>query len=393
MDMEWSTFLILLLLPLAAYSGWWTAKRSLQRSESSLQRRLHPEYFKGLNYVLNEQPDKAIEVFIKMLEVDSETVETHLALGNLFRRRGEVDRAIRIHQNLIARPTLNQEQRALALLELGMDYMRSGLLDRAEGLFKELVEDGYYTTQAFRQLMEIYQQEKDWDNAIVIARRLESLSGEHLDSVIAQYYCEKAATHMTSGKEKEAREDVRRALNLDSRCVRASLIEGEIARRENKTRAAIKAYKRVEKQDPDYISEIIQPLRECYTDLDKLDEYIDYLKYLMKEHGGTTALLSLTDILSEVEGEKTATEFISAELQKRPTVYGVNRLLEYAVSRAEGGMHDSLVTIKEMTEELLQNRPIYKCAQCGFDARHLHWQCPGCQNWNTVKPVHGVHGE
>ena len=154
MELDWSHIIILLLLPVAAYSGWWTAKRTLRRSENGFQRRLHPEYFKGLNYVLNEQPDKAIEVFIKMLEVDSETVETHLALGNLFRRRGEVDRAIRIHQNLIARPTLGQEERALALLELGMDYMRSGLLDRAEGLFLELVEDGYYTVQALRPVQQ-----------------------------------------------------------------------------------------------------------------------------------------------------------------------------------------------------------------------------------------------
>lgn len=393
MALDWSSIIFLLLLPVAAYSGWWTARRSLQRSESSYQRRLHPEYFKGLNYVLNEQPDKAIEVFIKMLEVDSETVETHLALGNLFRRRGEVDRAIRIHQNLIARPTLSHEQRALALLELGMDYMRSGLLDRAEGLFMELVEDGYFTTQAFRQLLDIYQQEKEWDNAIVIARRLEALSGEQLDSMIAQFQCELAMTHLLLGKHKEARDNLRKALNLDSRCVRASLIEGEIAKKEKKIRAAIKAYKRVEKQDPEFLSEIIRPLRECYAELGKQDEYIEYLKYLMAQHGGTTPLLSLTDILSEAEGEENAIKFMSTELQKRPTVHGVNRLLEYVISKADDGIRESLVTIKDMTEELLEDRPIYKCIQCGFDARHLHWQCPGCQNWNTVKPVYGVHGE
>lgn len=393
MDPSWSHILILLLLPVAAYSGWWTAKRTLQRSDNGYKRRLHPEYFKGLNYVLNEQPDKAIEVFIKMLEVDSETVETHLALGNLFRRRGEVDRAIRIHQNLIARPTLSHEERALALLELGMDYMRSGLFDRAEGLFLELVEDGNYTAQAFRQLLDIYQQEKDWDNAIIIARRLEALSGERLDAMIAQFHCEKAMPQVAAGKYKEARDHLRKALNLDSRCVRASLIEGEIAKKENKIRAAIKAYKRVEKQDPEYLSEIIHPLRECYAELGKTDEYIDYLKYLMDQHGGTTALLSLTDILSEMEGEEAAIKFMSSELRKRPTVYGVNRLLEYAISKSESGMRGSLMMIKDMTGELLENRPIYKCNQCGFDAKNLHWRCPGCQNWNTVKPVHGVHGE
>ena len=395
MDPDWGHVLILLflLLPVAAYSGWWTAKRTFQRSANGYKRRLPPEYFKGLNYVLNEQPDKAIEVFIKMLEVDSETVETHLALGNLFRRRGEVDRAIRIHQNLIARPTLSHEERALALLELGMDYMRSGLFDRAEGLFLELVEDGSFTVQAFRQLLDIYQQEKEWDEAIIIARRLESLSGERQDAVIAQFHCELATGQVAAGRYNEARDNLRKALNLDSRCVRASLIEGEIARKENKTRAAIKAYKRVEKQDPEFLSEVVRPLRECYVDLGKSDEYIDYLKYLMDQYGGTTALLSLADILSEVEGEVAAVEFMSSELRKRPTVYGVNRLLGYAISKADSGMRESLIMIKDMTGELLENRPIYKCNQCGFDAKHLHWRCPGCQNWNTVKPVYGVQGE
>ena len=146
MEINWMT--IIWLLPAAAFSGWLYGRRYNPSSDSANQGRLHPEYFKGLNYVLNEQPDKAIEVFVKMLEVDSETVETHLALGNLFRRRGEVDRAIRIHQNLIARPNLNREQRALALLELGMDYMKSGLLDRAESLFNELVETGLFAVPA-----------------------------------------------------------------------------------------------------------------------------------------------------------------------------------------------------------------------------------------------------
>ncbi len=191
MEINW--MIIIWLLPVAAFSGWLYGRRCNSPSGTAYNDRLHPEYFKGLNYVLNEQPDKAIEVFVKMLEVDSETVETHLALGNLFRRRGEVDRAIRIHQNLIARPNLNREQRSLALLELGMDYMRSGLFDRAESLFIELVEIDLYTVAAFTELLDIYQQEKDWGNAIKMARRLELSSGRSLKKNIAHFYCEQAS--------------------------------------------------------------------------------------------------------------------------------------------------------------------------------------------------------
>ena len=163
--------LIWLLLPLAAASGWYLASRggAHRRGEPPT---LSKDYFKGLNYLLNEQPDKAIDVFIAMLEVESDTIETQLALGNLFRRRGEVDRAIRIHQNLITHSALGDEQRSLAALELGMDYMRSGLFDRAERLFKSLLDSGTHTKKALSQLLDIYQQEQDWDKAIACAREI-----------------------------------------------------------------------------------------------------------------------------------------------------------------------------------------------------------------------------
>ena len=165
MPPEYLFGLVVILLPVAALSGWYYGRKDARERINSPAGvpGMSQDYFKGLNYLLNDRPDKAIEVFIKVLEVESETVETHLALGNLFRRRGEVDRAIRIHQNLVARPSLDKEQRALALLELGIDYMRSGLLDRAETLFKELIQTGMYERQVLRHLVDIYQQEQDWD--------------------------------------------------------------------------------------------------------------------------------------------------------------------------------------------------------------------------------------
>jgi lipopolysaccharide biosynthesis regulator YciM len=387
---EYWIWLLLVLLPVAAWTGWWTARRR-QRSEGLKRngRNVPTEYFKGLNYVLNEQPDKAIEVFIKMLEVDSETIETHLALGNLFRRRGEVDRAIRIHQNLIARPTLNREQRALALMELGMDYMRSGLLDRAEGLFQELVDSGYYSVQSYQQLLEIYQQEKDWPQAIAMARRLETVSDQSLHPVIAQFYCEIADADLVDGRDREARDNLRRALNLDPRCVRASILEARLARRQGKLRTAIKYYKRVEKQDPDYLPEIIQPLLECYQELGRQNEFIGYMKGLLETYENITPALFITEIISQTQGEEEAIRFISSEMEEHPTVRGVDRLLEYAVGKTQGETRESLEAIKDLTRRLLDSRSIYRCLQCGFDAKHLHWQCPGCKNWNTVKPVYG----
>ncbi len=382
-----------LLLPVAAVSGWWLGRRSSLFSSHRKSGLIHPEYFKGLNFVLNEQPDKAIEVFIRMLEVDSETVETHLALGNLFRRRGEVDRAIRIHQNLIARPTLNKEQRAQALLELGMDYMRLGLLDRAEGLFLELVELDLYLKQAYQQLLDIYQQEKDWEKAISIARKLEAVSGKSFNPMIAQFFCECAEIAMAEGNTRATKDYVRRAFSSDPNCVRASLIEARMHQQLGKTKLAIRSYKQIESQDSDYLTEVLQPLFECYRQLDRVEEFVDYLRMLVNIYGGISVLLLLTELIAEREGEIAAIRFISDELKNRPTVKGVDRLIEYALAKATGETYEHLRTIKELTGQLIEDRAMYKCKNCGFDAKLLHWQCPGCKSWATVKPVFGVAGE
>ncbi len=391
MEISWMT--IIWLLPVAGFGGWLYGRHGHTSAIKLNQSSLHPEYFKGLNYVLNEQPDKAIEVFVKMLEVDSETVETHLALGNLFRRRGEVDRAIRIHQNLIARPNLNREQRALALLELGMDYMKSGLLDRAESLFSELVETGLYSVSAFTELLDIYQQEKDWENAIKIARRLELSSSRSLNKIIAQFYCEQASELCRHGQDKSVRELLKKAINVDENCVRASLLEAGILQKEGKYKQAIRLYKRVEKQDADYIPEAVSLMLECYRELDRLNDFRSYLYKMVDTHGGITPMIILTELIAEQDGEEEAMKYITNELKKRPTVRGVDRLVVYALKPAQGKAKDDLMTIKDLTGKLLEDRTIYKCNYCGFDAKSLHWQCPSCKNWNTVKPIHGVEGE
>lgn len=391
MELNWMT--IIWLLPVAGFSGWLYGRRCRHAADAAKQGRLHPEYFKGLNYVLNEQPDKAIEVFVRMLEVDSETVETHLALGNLFRRRGEVDRAIRIHQNLIARPNLNREQRALALLELGMDYMKSGLLDRAESLFIELVETGLYSIPAFTELLDIYQQEKDWENAIKTARRLELSSSRPLNKIIAQFYCEQANDLRVYGQDKGARDLLKKAVNIDENCARASFIEASICKSEGKYKQAIRVYKRIEKQDAEYLPEAISLMSDCYRHLGRMGEFKTYLRTIVDEHGGITPMIMLTELIAEQDGEQEAMKFITTELKKRPTVRGVDRLIKYALIPAEGKTRDDLMTIKELTGKLLEDRPVYKCNYCGFDAKLLHWQCPSCKNWDTVKPIHGVEGE
>ena len=390
MSIDW--LLLWLLLPVAAFSGYWLGRRGPD-SKNTPGALFHPDYFKGLNFVLNEQPDKAIEVFIRMLEVDSETVETHLALGNLFRRRGEVDRAIRIHQNLIARPKLNREQRAEALLELGMDYMRSGLLDRAEGLFLELADSNLHLAPACAELVAIYEQEKDWENAIKMARKLATASGVSQNKIIGQFYCEQAELAAAAGNLKAVRDLTRRALGFDPNCVRASLIEAKTHLSQGREKAAIRAYKRVEAQNSAYLGEIIEPLHECYRRLDRLGEFAGYLRALVGRYGGISALLTLTGLIAEQAGEDAAIRYISAELKGRPNVKGVHRLIEYTLAKSRGETHEYLKTIRQLTAQLSENRAVYKCGHCGFKGKTLHWQCPGCKCWEAIKPIFGVAGE
>ncbi len=385
--------LLWLLLPVAAASGWWAAKRSAKRQGSGHLNDLSSVYFKGLNYLLNEQPDKAIEVFLRLVEVDSETVETHLALGNLFRRRGEVDRAIRIHQNLIARPTLDREQRAQGLLELGLDYMRAGLLDRAESLFQELIEMDAHTATALANLVDVYQQEKDWDKAIHAQRRLEAVTGASLEPVVAQYYCELAEQASHAGEPVKAMQMLKRALKCDPRCVRASLIEGHIAAAAGDYKAAVMAYMRVEDQDPRYLTEVIAPLQESYQHLGKPQLMLEYLQRLVREHQGISATLALADLMSRSQGEQSAAEFISAQLNERPSVRGLERLIELNLAGSNGVARDNLLTLKNLVGKLLEDKPVYQCEHCGFSGKSIHWQCPGCKHWSTLKPIQGVVGE
>ncbi len=385
--------LLWLLLPVAAASGWFAARRSRVRVSARPTREFSSDYFRGLNYLLNEQPDKAIEVFIKMVEVDSDTVETHLALGNLFRRRGEVDRAIRIHQNLIARPTLDRDQRAQALLELGEDYMKAGLFDRAENLFLELTELNSHTERALRHLLDIYQQEQDWEKAIEIARRLEEISGTPMHDVIAQYYCELAQKALQERDSGTARQHIKRALTFDRNCARASILLGTLEVAQGDCKAAIRAYRKVSEQDIEYLPEVISPLRNCYREAGQSDAYAAFLKESLDRYSGISPILALAEEIRDRDGEQAAADFVIDQLRRRPSVRGLEWLINRSLDHSSGEARDTLTILHDLATNLLDGKAVYECHRCGFAGKQLHWQCPSCKSWNSVKPIQGVVGE
>ena len=381
--------LLWLLLPVAAASGWFAARRA----EDGGRRRLTPDYFRGLHYLLNDQPDRAIEVFIKVLEIDQETAETQLALGNLYRRRGEVDRAIRLHQNLVARPALTDDLRLEAHLELAQDYLSAGVLDRAEDIYRDLVGAKAHRVQALRHLLDIYEQEKDWEQARNTARELAEATGTEQGAVISQYLCEGALQALALGSKDEALELLRSARDAHPACARASLHEGDILVSQESFDLALAAYRRIEDQDADYLPEVIGRIQRCFDKLDRREAARGYLERVLDRYGGMTVMLALAEMIREEGGNTSAIHFMLEALAKRPTVRGFDRLLDFASKSLSADVPDHLEVMKGLLAQLMNDRPVYQCRHCGFAARSLHWQCPGCKHWNTVRPVRGVAGE
>lgn len=386
--------LLLLLLPIAALSGWFVGWRHKKSTESEPNPSAVPSgYFLGLNYIINDQPDKAVDVFIKMLEVNTDTVETHLALGNLFRRRGEVDRAIRIHQNLIARPQLNQKQKMQALLELAQDYLRAGVFDRAEKLFLELLAAGGDVAISLNSLINIYQQQKDWHQAITAAKKLENLNGVSMRQAIAHYYCELAEQERSNKRFEEVKSCLSQALKQDKNCARANIILGQLHFSAADYNQAIKAFTSVYDQDPEYVSEVITLLAKSYHNLGKEKEFVEYLQAKIAEKPRIYYILAMADYLLLKQGDEAGLEYLAQQMPRCLSMRGLGRMLELYINKVDSNLKDQLILLKEFVDKLAANKPVYRCVHCGFAVKNLYWQCPSCRRWNSIKPIHGLEGD
>lgn len=378
--------LLWLLLPVAAASGWWVARRQYvgRRHRATVR---STEYFKGLNYLIEDKPDQAIEVFTRMAGVDRNTAEIHLTLGNLFRRRGEVDRAIHVHGSLITRSSLTAEQRRRAMLELGEDYLRAGLFDRAEELFRELLEQPDHTEVALARLIHIFQQEKDWRQAITYCDRLKQIGGESKQRETAHFCCELAEESMAASQEEDARSWLLDALARDPGCTRANLLLGRLAMRAGDYRAAIAAFQAVERQDRGYFPEVIAPMGSCYDALGQFEEWGAYLQGVQQRDHSGRITDALVDWLLRREGEEAAIRFLERELPEHPTLLGLRRLVEIQLARGAEAGYAGLRALQCASTQMLNGAARYRCGNCGFVVKSLHWCCPSCQQWNTIKPM------
>lgn len=375
----------LLALPLFFALGWMAARVDIKQLLSE-SRRVPSSYFKGLNFLLNEQPDKAIEAFIEVVKVDPETIELHFALGSLFRRRGEVERAIRMHQNLLDRNDLPQEFREDALYELAQDYFKAGLLDRAEELLLRL-EGTRHEQAALRQLLEIYETEKDWEKAIATSRRMDSITGQSSAKDIANYYCELAANAITHSRPEEARQRLREALEVNRKCARANVLLGELEMQLGRPAAAIEAWKKIEFQNPAYFALVAERLMEAYRQLGKPDEGLQLLRGYLTLQPSVDLLDTVFRTALELQGTEAAYRLVREELRRHPTLLGLDRLLEAQLLNAPPSWRQDLELIKSLVQSHTRSLAMYRCGACGFRARQYYWRCPACGGWETYPPL------
>ncbi|MBS1137094.1 MAG: hypothetical protein H6R11_1048 [Proteobacteria bacterium] len=374
----------LLAFPLFFALGWVAARIDIKHLVRE-SRQLPRSYFKGLNFLLSEEPDKAIEAFIEAVKVDPQTIELHFALGSLFRRRGETDRAIRMHQNLVERADLGDDQRLLALSELGQDYLKAGLLDRAEEVFVRL-RDTDLNEVALKFLLEIYQQEKEWRKAIDIAKALPDHAGHLWQKEIANFCCELAVTEMTQSRPDAGRALLEQALATNRKNVRANLLLGEIEAAAGNHEAAIAVWQRIEQQNPVYVALAAARLKDSYSKLGRDEDGLRLLLGYLEKYPSLDLLDAVFQWQLEAHGAEDAYRLVRDELRRNPTLIGLDKLLEAASMTAPPEMRPDLELVKGLIHGHTRRVARYRCDNCGFKARQFYWRCPACGGWETYPP-------
>ena len=375
----------LLPIPALFFALGWIAARIDIKHLLRESRALPLSYFRGLNFLLNEQPDKAIESFIEVVKVDPQTIDLHFALGNLFRRQGEIDRAIRMHQNLLDRADLPDDKRQIAAFELGQDFHRAGLLDRAEELFTKL-DGSPFELQSQGFLLQIYEQEKDWQKAIAVTRRMEALAKRPYFKEIAHYYCELAQNALLRSQFDEARTGIDHALAEYKLCTRATILLGDVEAEQANHKAAIDAWQRIESQNPAFLGLVADRLAEGYRKIGDPGQGIRVLRSYEDQYPSLDLLTTLFNQMLAQEGAEAATQLIKEELTRNPTLLGLDKLLEAQLMAAPADRRNDLELVKNLVGQHIKRLGMYRCEQCGFRAKQYYWRCPGCGKWETYSP-------
>lgn len=382
-----------LSLTVAVAAGWLAGRyggdvrrtRATISDESQVRERLQ--------FLFTNYSDQAVENFVQSLAVNKDTVGLHLSIGTHFRNKGETDRAILIHQNLLARPELPVRYSPQVTLELALDYMAAGLLDRAEVLLQQLMDDREYGRRAAGHLIELYQQEREWHKAADVARTLVGNdSSPELLKTLAYLTCEMAEQALADDDRWTARKRVREALEYDRSCVRATLIQMQILVRQGRYREASKESLKIFNQNPEFGPEAIDRLMTLEREHGDVARLVRKLQKLYEKYPSNSLLLALVESVEQASGRPAAIDLLRRELEVRPSVRGLLRLVQMA-GYEKGMTTDEGRLVSRIGQLLLVNRPVYRCTNCGFSGQQLHWLCPSCKQWESVRPIQGVEAE
>jgi len=376
----------LVLLPLFFGLGWLAARVDIRHilADSKL---LPRQYFEGVNHLLNDRTDKAVEVFVDLARNHNETVELQFALGHLFRKKGEIERAIRMHQKLLARPELKPYDKQSSQFELALDFMKAGLFDRAEELFGQL-DDTEFARSARRHLLDIYQQEKEWKKAIEIAQQLRDTSHTYQHE-IAEFYCELATQAITRSQQAEARQYLQQALAEHRKCVRANLLIGDLAMQEGEAQAAIDAWLKIESQDQRFLPFAVPKLLEAYDKLDRTDEGTALVKGFLASYPELDLLDLMYERIAKTSSIEQAADFLREQLRQYPSMLGYARLLEAHAAMAPIERKSDIEALRKVILDNSRNQAMYHCGACGFRSRQYFWHCPACNEWESFLPARG----
>ncbi len=372
--------------------GWLASRWDLRlenRMDERERMRQQRSTFKGLSLLLNEQPDQAIETLVKIAQLDPETIELHFALGSLFRRRGETERAIRVHQHLADRDDLKPRDRDHAAYELGRDFLRAGLLDRAEASLNR-VGEGKFAAPAKESLLEMYQIERDWTKAIIAATELEGLQGKSHHTEIAQFHCELGQEALRRKDLPAVEQSIALALQAVPNHARALILQGDYFMAMDRPAQAIEVWAVIAKTHPAYMHLLADRWMTAHTALNKADEGLSALCDLLKTQASGELLDIVQKHMMQIRGAQATEGMLVEVMQHSPSLSALSKLAQTRLVLAESNGTPERVSDLQATLSLLKQRTTslarYTCGNCGFRARRFYWQCPGCNHWEAYSP-------
>jgi lipopolysaccharide assembly protein B len=379
MDIEINVWWVLIAVALFA-AGWFAARVDIKLLVKE-SRAMPAWYFRGLNHLMNNEPKQAIDSFVEVVKERPDTLDLQFALGQLFRKQGEIDKATQLHRALLDRPHLSEEHRQRATYALAQDYNAAGLLDRAETHFKSL-NGTPHETESLKFLVRIYEMERDWDSAITTTRSLAALSKTPLARELAQYHCELANRALLAGDFATARAQVANALGENKRCTRAQIILGDVEKAQGNVEAAIVAWSAIEQQDSAALGLASKRLADAFIETKAFDRGQRLFAHYHGIAPSQDVLVAAIALHRAAQGDAQAADFVREQLNKAPTLSGLQQLL--ALDRGQKGPDAAL--IQSVLQSTTQSAGTYPCKTCGFRAKTYYWQCPGCLNWEHFQP-------